>query len=149
MASEKLRICIKETTMVKPAKPTPGKKLWSSNLDLVVGRIHLLTVYFYRPNGSSSFFDPKVMKESLSRVLVSFYPMAGRMSRDGDGRLEIDCNGEGALFAEAQTDATINDLGDFTPSLELRQLIPAVDTSGDISSFPLVVFQVSIRPFRF
>ncbi|XP_019177975.1 PREDICTED: shikimate O-hydroxycinnamoyltransferase-like [Ipomoea nil] len=143
MASEKLRICIKETTMVKPAKPTPSKKLWCSNVDLVVGRIHLLVVYFYRPNGSPNFFDPKAMKEALSRVLVSFYPMAGRMGRDGDGRLEIECNGEGALFVEAESDATIDDFGDFTPSLELRKLLPSVDTSGDISSFPLALFQVT------
>ncbi|XP_031108161.1 shikimate O-hydroxycinnamoyltransferase-like [Ipomoea triloba] len=143
MASEKLRISIKESTMVKPAKPTPSKKLWSSNVDLIVGRVHLLTVYFYRPNGSSNFFDPKAMKESLSRVLVSFYPMAGRMGRDGDGRLEIECNGEGALFVEAESDAIIDDFGDFTPSLELRKLLPSVHTSGDISSFPLAFFQVT------
>nr|GMC58310.1 shikimate O-hydroxycinnamoyltransferase-like [Ipomoea batatas] len=143
MASEKLRISIKESTMVKPAKPTPSKKLWSSNVDLIVGRVHLLTVYFYRPNGSSNFFDPKAMKESLSRVLVSFYPMAGRMGRDGDGRLEIECNGEGALFVEAESDVIIDDFGDFTPSLELRKLLPSVNTSGDISSFPLAFFQVT------
>nr|GMC64864.1 shikimate O-hydroxycinnamoyltransferase-like [Ipomoea batatas] len=112
MASEKLRISIKESTMVKPAKPTPSKKLWSSNVDLIVGRVHLLTVYFYRPNGSSNFFDPKAMKESLSRVL-------------------------------AESDAIIDDFGDFTPSLELRKLLPSVHTSGDISSFPLAFFQVT------
>nr|GMC68493.1 shikimate O-hydroxycinnamoyltransferase-like [Ipomoea batatas] len=112
MASEKLRISIKESTMVKPAKPTPSKKLWSSNVDLIVGRVHLLTVYFYRPNGSSNLFDPKAMKESLSRVL-------------------------------AESDAIIDDFGDFTPSLELRKLLPSVHTSGDISSFPLAFFQVT------
>ncbi|CAH9086544.1 unnamed protein product [Cuscuta epithymum] len=134
---------MKDSTMVKPAKPTPAKRLWNSNLDLIVGRIHLLTVYFYKPNGSPNFFDSKVMKEALSNVLVSFYPMAGRLARDEEGRLEIDCNGEGALFVEAESDATIDDFGDFVPSLELRKFIPSVDTSGDISSFPLVIFQVT------
>nr|BAA87043.1 N-hydroxycinnamoyl/benzoyltransferase [Ipomoea batatas]BAJ14795.1 hydroxycinnamoyl-CoA quinate hydroxycinnamoyltransferase [Ipomoea batatas] len=143
MASEKFKISIKESTMVKPAKPTPAKRLWNSNLDLIVGRIHLLTVYFYRPNGSPNFFDSKVMKEALSNVLVSFYPMAGRLARDGEGRIEIDCNEEGVLFVEAESDACVDDFGDFTPSLELRKFIPTVDTSGDISSFPLIIFQVT------
>ncbi|CAH9144523.1 unnamed protein product [Cuscuta epithymum] len=143
MTGEKLKVIMKDSTMVKPAKPTPAKRLWNSNLDLIVGRIHLLTVYFYKPNGSPNFFDSKVMKEALSNVLVSFYPMAGRLARDEEGRLEIDCNGEGALFVEAESDASIDDFGDFVPSLELRKFIPSVDTSGDISSFPLVIFQVT------
>lgn len=143
MAGEKLKIRIKESATVKPAKPTPAKRLWNSNLDLIVGRIHLLTVYFYRPNGSLNFFDSGVMKEALGRALVSFYPMAGRLGRDDQGRLEIDCNGEGALFVEAESDASVDDLGDFVPSSDLRKFIPFVDTSGDISSFPLIIFQVT------
>ncbi|KAM3336982.1 shikimate O-hydroxycinnamoyltransferase [Capsicum galapagoense] len=138
-----MKISIKESTLVKPSKPTPTKRLWSSNLDLIVGRVHLLTVYFYQPNGSSNFFDIKVMKESLSNVLVSFYPMAGRLARDEHGRIEINCNNEGVLFVEAESDYCIDDFGDFTPSLEIRKLIPSVDTSGDISTLPLVIFQVT------
>ncbi|VFQ95160.1 unnamed protein product [Cuscuta campestris] len=143
---EKVKIRIKEATTVKPAKPTPSRRLWSSNLDLIVGRIHLLTVYFYRPpNGCPDFFEPGVMKEALGRALVWFYPMAGRLGRDDEqGRLEIDCNGEGALFVEAETDASLDDFGDFVPSLDLKtNFIPFVDTSGNISSFPLTIFQVT------
>ncbi|CAN4084403.1 unnamed protein product [Withania somnifera] len=147
-----MKISIKDSTLVKPSKPTPTKRVWSSNLDLIVGRIHLLTVYFYKPNGSSNFFDNNVMKKALSNVLVSFYPMAGRLARDEHGRIEINCNGEGVLFVDAESDSCVDDFGDFTPSLELRKLlIPSVDTSGDISSFPLVIFQlvasVAIPPF--
>nr|AMK01803.1 hydroxycinnamoyl coenzyme A-quinate transferase [Solanum melongena] len=138
-----MKISIKESTLVKPSKPTPTKRIWSSNLDLIVGRIHLLTVYFYKPNGSPNFFDSNVMKEALSNVLVSFYPMAGRLSRDDQGRIEINCNNEGVLFVEAQSDSCVDDFGDFTPSLELRKLIPSVQTNGDISTFPLVIFQVT------
>ncbi|CAN4113240.1 unnamed protein product [Withania somnifera] len=69
--------------------------------------------------------------------------MAGRLARDEQGRIEINCNSEGVLFVEGESDSCIDDFGDFTPSLELRKLIPSVDTSGDISSFPLVIFQVT------
>lgn len=72
-----MEIRVRESTMVMPAKETPSIKLWNSNLDLLYPDLHTPTVYFYRPNGASNFFDMKVMKESLSRALVVFYPIAG------------------------------------------------------------------------
>nr|UGB90597.1 hydroxycinnamoyl-CoA shikimate/quinate hydroxycinnamoyl transferase [Sinopodophyllum hexandrum] len=136
-------INVKESTMVTPAEETPRRSLWNSNVDLVVPRMHTPSVYFYRPNGSSSFFDSKVLKEALSKALVPFYPMAARLKRDEDGRIEIDCDGQGVLLVVAETGSVIDDFGDFAPTLELRQLIPAVDYSGDISSYPLLVLQVT------
>lgn len=68
--------------------------------------------------------------------------MAGRLRRDEDGRVEIDCDGQGVLFVEADTGAVIDDFGDFAPTLELRQLIPAVDYSAGIETYPLLVLQV-------
>lgn len=143
--AEKMKLTVKESLMVKPSKPTPNQRLWNSNLDLVVGRIHILTVYFYRPNGSSNFFDSGVLKKALADVLVSFFPMAGRLGKDGDGRVEINCNGEGVLFVEAEADCSIDDFGEITPSPELRKLAPTVDYSGEISSYPLFITQVYLR----
>ncbi|MCL7042883.1 hypothetical protein MKW94_020612 [Papaver nudicaule] len=139
-----MKINIKESTMVRPAEETPQRGLWNANVDLVVPRMHTPSVYFYRPNGSSNFFDCTVLKEALSKVLVPFYPMGGRLKRDEDGRIEIDCNGEGVLLVEAETTSVIDDFGDFAPTLELRQLIPTVDYSGDISSYPLLILQVHL-----
>ncbi|CAI0394601.1 unnamed protein product [Linum tenue] len=36
---------------------------------------------------TSDFFDAKVLKDALSRVLVPFHPMAVRLGRDSNGRL--------------------------------------------------------------
>ncbi|KAI3771890.1 hypothetical protein L6452_03061 [Arctium lappa] len=139
-----ININIKQSSFIQPSSPTPSSTIWTSNLDLVVGRIHILTVYFYRPNGGSNFFDPEVMKKALGDVLVSFYPMAGRINRDDqNGRVVINCNGEGVLFVEAESDSTLDDFGEFTPSPELRRLTPTVDYSGDISSYPLFFAQVT------
>lgn len=137
-----MKITQKNSTMIKPSKTTPYKHIWNSNLDLVVGRIHILTLYFFRPNGSSNFFDSNVLKNSLADVLVLFFPMAGRLGKDGSGRLEIICNGEGVLFVEAEADCEIDDFGEITPSPDLRRLAPTVDYSGDVSSYPLVITQV-------
>ena len=129
--------------MVQPAQATPQCGLWNSNVDLVVPRFHTPSVYFYRPNGSENFFDPTVLKEALAKALVPFYPMAGRLRRDEDGRVEIDCNAAGVLFVEAETESSVDDFGDFAPTIDLKKLIPAVDYSQDISSFPLLVLQVT------
>ncbi|KAI8544166.1 hypothetical protein RHMOL_Rhmol08G0274800 [Rhododendron molle] len=138
-----MRIEVRESTLVRPAQETPARRLWNSNVDLVVPCFHTPSVYFYRPNGSPNFFDAELLKSALSRVLVPFYPMAGRLARDEDGRIEIDCNAEGVLFVVADTGAAVDDFGDFAPTLELRQLIPAVDYSLGISSYPLLVLQVT------
>ncbi|KAL5574432.1 hypothetical protein UlMin_016131 [Ulmus minor] len=108
--------------------------------------MHTPSVYFYRRpsgGGAANFFDAAVLKKALSKILVPFYPVAGRLRRDDRGRIEIDCNAEGVLFVEAETDAVIDDFGDFAPTPELKRLIPAVDVSGGISSYPLLVLQVT------
>ncbi|XP_071697258.1 shikimate O-hydroxycinnamoyltransferase-like [Rutidosis leptorrhynchoides] len=138
-----MNIFVRESTMVYPAEKTRSTKLWISNLDLMVAHIQIPCVYFYRPNSASNFFDIKVMKEALSRALVPFYPMAGRMKEDKDGRIELDCQGQGVLFVEAESNGVIDDLGDFAPTLEVQKLIPVVDYSLGLESSPLLLVQVT------
>ena len=147
-----VNITAKNSQMVRPAVPTPQRDVWTSNVDLTVMRRLASTVYYYRPNGSgsSTFFSMDVLKNALSKVLVPFYPIAGRLKKDTHehGRILINCNAEGALLVEAVTDSVINDFGDFAPSEELTQLVPQVDyTSQDVSSFPLLLLQVNYRSF--
>ncbi|XVE71156.1 hypothetical protein DITRI_Ditri10aG0127800 [Diplodiscus trichospermus] len=137
-------ITVKESSMIYPAQDTPKESQWISNVDMAMTTFHVPVLYFYRTNGSPDFFKAQVLKEALSKILVPFYPMAGRLRSDENGRLQIICNAEGALFVEAETTCAIDDLGDFVPSLKLRQLVPAVDYSGDISSYPLVMAQVTV-----
>ncbi|KAJ4845826.1 hypothetical protein Tsubulata_008235 [Turnera subulata] len=124
------------------AEDTPHGRLWVSNLDLIHTRYYVPLVFVYKPNGSSNFFDLQVLKEALSKVLVPFYPAAGRLATDENGRIEIDCNAKGVLLIEAETDSPQSDLGDFVPSPELVQLIPAVDYS-DVTLYPLVLLQIT------
>lgn len=138
-----MEIQIKESTTVRPAEETPKHCLRLTNLDLFLGTSHVPTVYVYRrPNDCSNFFDADALKEALSKVLVPFYPVAGRFGKDENGRMEVKCNAEGVLFVEAEASCVIDDLGDsFTPSLKLQQLVPKVDTK-DIYSYPLLLLQV-------
>ncbi|KAB2080196.1 hypothetical protein ES319_A05G054500v1 [Gossypium barbadense] len=119
-------VTVKGSSMIRPSQDTPKERQWISNLDMVITTYHVPLLFFYKPNGSSDFFKPQVLTEALSKTLVPFYPMAGRLGLDENGRLEILCNTEG-----------------FSPSSKLRKLVPMVDYSGDISSYPLVMAQMT------
>jgi shikimate O-hydroxycinnamoyltransferase len=99
-------ITVRRSTMVRPAAERPRERLWNSNLDLVVPRFHTPSVYFYhRPDsgadaGDGSFFDADRMRRALADALVPFYPMAGRLVRDEDGRVEIGTRRRGRAGAD-------------------------------------------------
>lgn len=136
-------INLRKSTLVRPAAQTPDGTVWLSNMDLVMPRIHVPYIYFYRPKTpSTDFFDPRSLRRALSSALIFFHPMAGRLKRGEDGCLAIDCNGMGALFIEAETDSMIDEFGDFAPTSQLAVLGPKVDYSDDISSYPLLLAQV-------
>ncbi|KAJ6744464.1 TRICHOTHECENE 3-O-ACETYLTRANSFERASE [Salix purpurea] len=140
-----MKINTKESIIVRPSQEDiPQQRLWLSNMDLMYPRYYVPTVYLYKPNGSSDFFEAEVLKEALRKVLVPFYPVAGRLARDENGRIEINCNGEGVLFVVADTESTTEELGEFMTSMKFRQLIPTVDTNlEDISRNPLLLLQVT------
>lgn len=85
-----------ESSFVAPREATLTKGLWLSPIDHAATRGHATLVRFYR--SGAAFLDVARLKEALAKALVAFYPVAGRLGVDGDGRLEISCNGEGVLF---------------------------------------------------
>ncbi|CAO2163212.1 unnamed protein product [Urochloa humidicola] len=134
------------TALVAPSEATPRQPLWLSNLDLAVPRTHTPLVYYYPalPSGTAAF-APDRMKAALARALVPFYPLAGRLGAGHDGRLQIKCNGEGALFVVARAaDLTGDEIfDDYVPSPEIRRnFVPLAQQPGDASS-PLAMFQVT------
>lgn len=138
-----MKIKVNATTMVKPTTATPTTAMWISNLDAIMPeKLHVPIVYVYRSTGGGGdFFDPAALKASLGRALVEFYPLAGRLKKDANGRIEIDCNGDGALFAEAECGGAVADFGDFI--LPEINLVPTVDYSQGISTFPLFLVQLT------
>uniref|UniRef100_A0A0E0L8Q7 Uncharacterized protein n=1 Tax=Oryza punctata TaxID=4537 RepID=A0A0E0L8Q7_ORYPU len=110
--------------VVVPAGETPAGAVWLSNLDLAARRGYTPTVFFYRPNGEPGFFAADAMRDSLARALVPFYPIAGRLGLDGDGRVQIECTGEGVVFVTARSGHyALDDLmNEFVPCDEMRDL---------------------------
>jgi shikimate O-hydroxycinnamoyltransferase len=69
--------------------------------------------------------------------------LAGRLGVASDGRVEIDCNGEGAVFVVAQSDVELDDLEDFTPSKAMCDMfVPPYDQKEAGVGDPLLLLQV-------
>ncbi|MCL7024085.1 hypothetical protein MKW94_007990 [Papaver nudicaule] len=128
-----LKVRVRDSSVVKPKEETPKVFLWTSNIDQLYVK-HVQAVYFYRrpaltsysSSCSDDFFNSTILKDGLSKALVTHYPIAGRLKRNESGRAEIECTGEGVIFIEAETDSLIKDLGEFTPN---EQLMPISFTS--------------------
>ncbi|CAN0880231.1 HCT [Linum grandiflorum] len=154
-----MKFTVKESSLIRPAEERSEERMWLSNMDLLHPKTHVRTIYVYKPEqqqiatrtaggNGNYFFDPKVLKDALGKALVPFYPMAGRLAVGGGGRVELECNGEGVLFQEAEADVSVEEVGEFLPSSGsqdqfVSQLVPFVDYSKGISSFPLCLLQVT------
>ncbi|KAH8944068.1 hypothetical protein BDL97_13G089300 [Sphagnum fallax] len=78
-------------------------------------------------------------------MLVPFYPIARRLKKEDDSRVEIDYNAAGILLVEAEAGVRkLSDIGEFAPDLRFQQVVPQINYSCDISSYPLLVLQVTL-----
>lgn len=124
----------KDVVFVKPAKPTLFEVLSLSsidndpNLELLCQSIY---VYQAKPkpifsNGNARHHDDvaskvnsqeadssdptHVIKDAISKVLVHYYPLAGKLKRESDGRLQLTCNGDGVPFLVATANCQLSSL---------------------------------------
>ncbi|KAJ1274623.1 hypothetical protein BS78_05G075500 [Paspalum vaginatum] len=109
-SSSESDVQVVESCLVAPSEATPRRGLRLSPLCLdCVQNGHTPTVYFYRRRpgtgnaAAADFFDLARLKAAMAEALVPFYPLAGCLGVDKDGRIEICCNGEGALFVVRRT----------------------------------------------
>ncbi|XP_062079546.1 spermidine hydroxycinnamoyl transferase [Humulus lupulus] len=137
---------MKGCSIVKAAEPTRKGTLSLSEWDQVGIITHVPTIYFYRPPENWIRSPNKIsttLKESLSRALVAFYPLAGRLRWIGGRRLELNCNNAGVRFVESESVMKLDDFGDFSPSSKYDGLIPTVDYGLPIHELPLFMAQVT------
>ncbi|CAN4089332.1 unnamed protein product [Withania somnifera] len=85
------------------------------------------------------------MKEALSKVLVHYYPLAGRLALSQEMKLIVNFNGEGAVFVEAEANCTIEDIGDNTKPdpVTLGKLVYDIPGAKNILEMPPLVAQVT------
>lgn len=140
-----MKISFKNSCLVKPAEPTLEGPFPLSVWDQIGCVMHVPTIYFYVPkNQSPADTIFKSLQSSLSKVLVHFYPLAGRLRCLRGGRFELDCNSAGVELAEVESDATLADLGDFSPSPEFNYLFPSIDyKEASLEDLPLLYVQLT------
>ncbi|KAI6669974.1 hypothetical protein NL676_004859 [Syzygium grande] len=93
---------------VLPEQETPGGSLFLSNLDQA--DFFIPSVYSFDRSEANTV---DVIKQALSKVLVHYYPLAGRLTRNSEGKLAVDCQKKlGVPFVEASANCDIVNLGD-------------------------------------
>ncbi|KAK9161861.1 hypothetical protein Syun_008202 [Stephania yunnanensis] len=114
-----LSVRILSTEMVRPSEPTPTGPLNLSVIDRVpLLRFNLRMLLVFKDGDETSV---KSIREALSKALVPYYPLAGRLKQssssdvddvddDDDQDLRVFCTGEGAWFVEASADCTLDNV---------------------------------------
>nr|AOR06334.1 acylsugar acyltransferase [Petunia axillaris] len=113
-----------EKTMIKPMHPTLffGKNHKLSFLDQISDGRYIPIAFFFPKQDSSSSntksYISQLLKDSLSKVLVSYYPFAGTLMDDTN----IHCNDQGVEFQEVQFDCPLSEFFD-CPHTDFESLL--------------------------
>ncbi|KAI3855868.1 hypothetical protein MKX03_001011 [Papaver bracteatum] len=140
-----LVVKIKAETMVLPTVETPKDLHFLSNLDSTMV-IMFNTFYCFNKTFDVGRLDAaEVIKDGLAKVLVSYYPIVGRITRNESGKFIVHCTGEGALFVEAEANLTLEEIGDFTKPdpITYEKLVYGLLDPENILQNPLLVAQVT------
>lgn len=135
-----------EPTIVPPAEDTTkkGTLYFLSNLDYNFP-CKVRSVYLFKPSknieGNVEGEVVEVIKNALSKALVIYCPVAGRLTFDSEGRMAVDCTDEGAVFVEAEAGCTIEEIGDDTVSM--GDLVYDVPAAKHIMDMPPLAVQVT------
>lgn len=128
--------------MVKPCTPTPQnlRNYKISFMDELNPTMNVLGIYYYQSPAATKA-QLQRMEESLSEILPSFYPFAGRyMKRE---RL-VDCSDQGALVVEAIVDLELEEVIKPDSKLEvedLNDLLPCEIGAADEETDPILRVQ--------
>ncbi|CAL9126174.1 unnamed protein product [Musa textilis] len=130
--------------LVPPAEETEKGFYFLTNLDQNIAVI-VQTIYCFKSEEKGNEMAAEVIKEALALVLVRYYPLAGRLTISNEGKLIVDCTGEGAVFVESEADCKMEDVGDITkPDPDtLGKLVYSVPGAKNILEMPLLVAQVT------
>ncbi|KAI4348341.1 hypothetical protein L6164_009076 [Bauhinia variegata] len=139
-----LGVKLGEPTLVPPAEETEKGMYYLSNLDQNIAVI-VRTVYCFKLAEKGNEKAGEVIKNALKKVLVHYYPLAGRLNISSEGKLIVNCTGEGAIFVEAEANCSMEAIGDITKPdpRTLGQLVYDIPAAKHILQMPPLVAQVT------
>lgn len=146
VCNKTLELSVKQEqpTLVPPAEETEKGLYFLSNLDQNIAVI-VRTIYCFKSDWRGNEEASEVIKKALSDVLVHYYPLAGRLTISSEGKLIVDCTGEGAVFIEAEANCSIEEIGDITKPdpVTLGKLVYDIPGAKNILEIPPLVAQVT------
>lgn len=147
-------ITVIDISFIKPNIPTKtaDQHLFLASLDLYWTEFfYNRRLLFYAVPLHQQAFMVEKLKSSLSKVLVAFYPAAGRLAAGPDGRIGIDCNDQGVEFVDTTVDVSFAQLekSNFQPCPFFNKLArwPEHDFSKN-KEMPLLSIQIELCPWR-
>ncbi|KAL5700665.1 spermidine dicoumaroyl transferase [Ranunculus cassubicifolius] len=104
-------------------------------------RINIQTLHVFK-HGHKDV--PKIIRDALSKALVPYYMLAGRLTESPSGELQIACSGDGVWFVEAITDRTLDSFDYFNNVSDIPHdhLLPTPPPES-LGIDPLVQIQVT------
>ncbi|GAB3969606.1 acyltransferase [Streptomyces sparsus] len=91
--------------VVRSGQP-PSGRVRLSGYDLLIGPWYTPLTFFYRKT-----LDGAALRDSLARTLARYPVLAGRLRRDADGGLSVECNDGGVRFTEAYSPEPLREFG--------------------------------------
>ncbi|XP_021846195.2 omega-hydroxypalmitate O-feruloyl transferase-like [Spinacia oleracea] len=139
-----LKIKQDEPTRVPPVEETEKGHHFLCNLDQNLAAI-IKTIHLYKSPDKGNEDAAKVIRESLSKALVHFYPLAGRLTISPEGKLIVDCTGEGPPFVEAEANCSVSELLSIASvdPMVLKNLVYEVPGAKNIIETPVFTVQVT------
>ncbi|XP_042480204.1 omega-hydroxypalmitate O-feruloyl transferase-like isoform X2 [Macadamia integrifolia] len=133
-----------EPTLVPPAEETKKGLYFLSNLDQNIAVI-VRTIYCFKSDEKGNEQASQIIKDALAKVLVHYYPLAGRLTISSEGKLIVDCTGDGAVFVDAKANCTMEQIGDITKPdpATLSKLVYDIPGAKNILEIPPLVAQVT------
>ncbi|XP_020600348.1 omega-hydroxypalmitate O-feruloyl transferase-like [Phalaenopsis equestris] len=139
--------------ILHPSEPTPTAPYFLSNLDqnltVLIKTFHCFPSTARRSitGGDDDNHISNILRTSLQKVLVHFYPFTGRLSIAADRKLFVRFgDDDGVPFVEATADSSLEQLGDISDALNsenLLQLVYSPQPSHDILQLPLLAVQLT------
>ncbi|KAK3145265.1 hypothetical protein QOZ80_4AG0326460 [Eleusine coracana subsp. coracana] len=111
-------------SLVGPAVATPAGSLLLTAMDAAMASLPMAALFIFdRPIDQPA----KTIRTALSRTLVPYYPIAGRVgvaSSTPPGHHTISCTGQGVAFVAARAGCTLHDarLTDRSPTIPVEEL---------------------------
>ncbi|PWA72918.1 Chloramphenicol acetyltransferase-like domain-containing protein [Artemisia annua] len=136
-----MEVKTQSTKYIIPSKSTPEnlRSYKLSRLDQISPPSYTKQIYYYKPSGDvsiSGICGHLVM--SLSEVLTLFYPLAGRLTKDG---LEVDCSDQGVKYIETKVSTRLDDFLELGPTIDQVKRLISIPDPGATT---LVTVQVNI-----